>query len=103
MVHYNQQKRNGELVRGIVIDVSINDAAAHALLLKAITTSLRLCITSTDKTEDDEYDLLPLIDLLEEIIPDEHELEIIEANKKDRSNKQVSEKSKANKIVQNKA
>lgn len=54
--------------------VHIKGAAQHASLMLGLTAAIRLSIGNPDKQNGDEDKLIALIELLEDLIPDEREL-----------------------------
>lgn len=54
--------------------VHIPGAAQHEALMRGVITAMRLSITSTEKRDGDEDRLIALIDLLDDLLPDEREL-----------------------------
>lgn len=72
MVHYNENNDQP----GWNVELSINDAAAHALLLKAIVGTIRMAmnVPKSDMRDEDSYNIVTMCDLLEAILPDEWQL-----------------------------
>jgi hypothetical protein len=54
--------------------VHIGGAAQHAAMLQGLTVAIRLSIGNPDKRTGDEDSLIELLDLLQELLPDEDDL-----------------------------
>lgn len=59
-------------------NLPIKDAAEHEGVMKGLLTGIRLSVMNPDKRDGDEDKLIWLVDLLEKMIPDEHQLRAIE-------------------------
>jgi hypothetical protein len=58
-----------------VVTITLPDAYSRESLMRAITTSIRLALVSgTDARNGDNENIVPLVDLLDKLLPDEEEL-----------------------------